>query len=143
VPRRPFEEVRSFPHLGERWAIAKHEFKTDSEWHRVFGLDAVWPPQGMYYPTDAVLKPGLRPNMSLTEYMIQAIKQTWSVSAMKYEEEIQAEIDREDRFTFRTLIDMAEDSCTAFGKIPGSRGNSSTSLPDPPRKRKPEVIVCP
>jgi len=135
IPRRPFEKVPSFSRLGDRWAVVRHEFIDDIEWHRRMGSDAVWPPQGEYFPTDAVLKPGLQPSMSLTDYMIEGIKETWTRPAMEFEQSVVDEMEREERFKFRTLYDMIEDSLSAFGKKPGSV-EGGVSLPSVQPKPK-------
>lgn len=121
IPRPNYIEVRSYPWLGERWLIARWQFITDQEWHRAFGKLAVWPPQGAYYPTDAVMKPGCQPTQDLTDYFCQQIAKTLSIAPKEYEEHVESEMEREERFTFNTLYDMIEDECTAFGSIPGSR----------------------
>ena len=55
---------------------------------------------------------------------------TASRSVASYEAMLEAEEEREDRFSFNTLLDMIENELTAFGSKPGSRSGGVSIFSD-------------
>jgi hypothetical protein len=87
----------------------------------MFGKLAVWQPGGYYIPTDVVMKPGTRPTLDQTWHWIGQIRRTRNATPAEYEQMVEAEIEREDQRSYRTLLDMIENELTAFGNNPGKR----------------------
>jgi len=128
VPEPTFRDVQAFPHLGDRWGICKWQFVPKDTWDQIYGSRTVWPPRGYYFPTDVIMKPGFRPDMTWTEYWIGQIRLTMSKSAKEFEEKLEHDMKAEDDYQFRTMYDAILDACTAFGNKPGSR-SGGVSLP--------------
>jgi len=133
VPQPNFEEVPAFPHLGPRWALCYWQYMDPMTFHRQFGSHVIWPPQGYYFPTNKIMKPGFVPNLDVTEYFIQCIRYSRGKSLADLEQEFTDDVEREEKAYFNRIHDQILDACTAFGNDPGKR-SGGVSFPSVTKK---------
>jgi len=135
VPEPVFEEYPAFPHIGPRWCLAIWQYIPRPEFERRFSRRTFWPPQGIYFPTDKIMKPGVAPTLDVTRYFMSCIRYSREKTLADHEAEIEALMDREDRESFCRMHDMILDACTAFGNDPGKR-SGGVSFPSTEKERK-------
>lgn len=95
----------------------------ESEWRAQFP-DIGYPHQGMYYATDIMLRQGHEPTDSRTDEVAGLIKSSELKTFRDCLDEIEASRGKREKANASIISDVIDDSVTAFGNLPGSRGGS-------------------
>ncbi len=131
-----YTAVPAYPHLGQRWLLAKWEAKDGSEWLSLYGNKLLWPQNGDYYPTSLILKPGKSPTLEVTEELIARIKHHMTKTEADFEAEAIAEVQARDKSVRDRHYDILMDSLTAYGNDPGKRNGGVSFASDPVRSNQ-------
>ena len=101
---------------------------SEKKWHETVGHAFPWPDRGEYLPCENLtLEPGEEPDDYLTGHMVQCLEYHLGTAPAERINAMNAFLAKNQRRLRNQIADEAEDTMTAFGKIPGSR-DSATSL---------------
>lgn len=124
VCERKAKTRKMCPELHEQWIIAQWCAPgPEPRWREHFGDKLPYPARGFLAPTNVKLEPGVLPDLTVTEQIIGLWRAERKKTLADYLRESEEALAKEDRDKARQLDDMVQDACTAFGSIPGKRGD--------------------
>jgi hypothetical protein len=130
--------------LGRCWVLWMFEWKTEDQWNKEIGLAMPWPSQGMYRPVfnvtldrDPTLDDTARAIAAANAWRDRVGRADKDASDRVAFAEMLAEDEREEAAYMKSkkseLDSMLDDAMTAYGKIPGTHGESTEFQSGGPR----------
>ncbi len=116
----------TWPKVFDRWILCKKIYTSQREWLKKFAGVMLWPENGEWHPCESplgyvALDPNEAPSLSRTWRAIQIIRESRSVTAADFLNNLDAVEDKRERDANNLRRDMIRDKLPAFGGVPGQK----------------------
>jgi len=116
----------TWPKVFDRWILCKKIYTPQREWLKKFAGALLWPENGEWHPCESplgyvALGENEAPGPNQTWRAIQIIRESRSVTAADFLNNLEAAEDKRERDANNMRRDMIRDKLPAFGGVPGQK----------------------